>query len=303
MKKQDERRGNRVTGFNILQDECIWMKSGVVSFRRCENAFDCNNCQFDKAMMAAVQSRKENKEPLQSFREKAKEHDYMERQCRHMLSGRVPVRKCGNDFRCDVCEFDQLMEDNYSIQPMGSVPLIEVNGYRYSDSYYYHFGHAWARVEYGGRVRVGLDDFALKLLGRPDTLELPKLGGRISQSEPAFALRREENRADVLSPIEGTVLAVNHQALDHPSLAHSDPYQQGWLFLVEPSKLKKSLEPLFFGETGKEWLHQECEHLHQMVLGGYGSMAATGAQPIDDLFGNVQGVSWKSLVKTFLRTE
>lgn len=302
--KDKDNKGKRPVGFNILENECIWMKSGLVAFKQCYNAYDCNNCQFDKAMAAAVKagSSKQEGEPARSFRHKSKDYGYMDRQCRHMLSGRVEVRKCGNDFRCDVCEFDQMLEDIDAVYPMGAVPLTEVNGYRYSDSYYYHGGHAWARLEYGGRVRVGMDDFALKLLGRPDGWELPKIGDKVRQANPGFALKRDKNWADVLSPIEGTVLAVNRQTLKEPALPHADPYEKGWLFLIEPERLKRSLESLHFGEHGKVWLTSEAELLQEMALGQYGSMAATGAPPVDDVFGNVPEIGWKKLVRTFLRT-
>ena len=300
--KKDRDQERKVVGFNILEQECIWMKSGLVPFKRCENAYDCNNCQYDKAMTAAVKATKSGAPPKPAFREKAKEQSYMERQCRHMMSGRVAVRKCGNDYRCDVCEFDQHMDDVDSMYPIGMVPIVEVNGYRYSDSYYYHRGHAWARVEYGGRIRIGLDDFALKLLGRPDKLDLPGLGSRVSQDEPSFALMRDDHGAQVLTPADGTVLAVNHEAVERPATIHDDPYGKGWLLLMEPAKLKKSLESLYFGETGKKWLNSECESLHDLMTAQYGPVAATGAQPVDDLFGLHPEVGWKTLVKRFLKT-
>lgn len=293
----------KVQGFNILQDECIWMRSGIVAFKRCENAYDCNNCSFDKAMTAALRSGKKAADgELRSFREQAKEHSYMERMCRHMLTGRVAVRKCGNDFRCDVCEFDQMMEDVDAIYPVGAVPVAEVAGYRYADSYYYHEGHAWARVEYGGRIRVGLDDFAMKLLGRPSGLELPGVGSALRQSEPGLCLKRDRNEAEVLSPVEGTVIAVNVDVLKQPERVHADPYSQGWLFLVEPERLKKNLESLYFGEIGKDWLTHEAERLQQLIFSEFPAMAATGAPPVDDVYGAVPEVGWDTLVHEFLKT-
>lgn len=293
----------KVQGFNIVQDECIWMRSGIVAFKRCENAYDCNNCNFDKAMTAAIRSGKKAADgELRPFREQAKEHSYMERICRHMLTGRVAVRKCGNDFRCDVCEFDQMMEDVDAIYPVGAVPVAEVAGYRYADSYYYHEGHAWARVEYGGRIRVGLDDFAMKLLGRPSGLELPGLGSALRQSEPGLCLKRDRNEAEVLSPVEGTVIAVNVDALKQPERVHADPYSQGWLFLVEPERLKKNLESLYFGEIGKDWLTHEAERLQQLIFSEFPAMAATGAPPVDDVYGAVPEVGWDTLVHAFLKT-
>lgn len=98
-------------------------------------------------------------------------------------------------------------------------------------------------------------------------------------------------------------MAVNREILDKPSLPHHDPYRAGWLFLMEPTKLKKNLEGLAFGEQGHAWLHREYQTLQQMIMGEHGTLAATGAPPVDDIFGAVPEIGWKTLVKTFLKTE
>ena len=41
---------SRLKGLKIVQDECIWMKAGVVNFRLCDSNYDCINCNFDKSM-------------------------------------------------------------------------------------------------------------------------------------------------------------------------------------------------------------------------------------------------------------
>ena len=44
---------NRINVYQVTEDECIWMKAGVVNFRLCDSGYDCNNCAFDKAMEKA----------------------------------------------------------------------------------------------------------------------------------------------------------------------------------------------------------------------------------------------------------
>jgi len=188
-----------------------------------------------------------------------------------------------------------------AIYPIGTVPVVSVAGYLYSDSYYYHVGHAWARVEYGGRVRVGLDDFGWKLVGRADASEIPGPGTALRQEHHSFLIHRSSHTAPVLSPVDGTVLSVNLEALKNPALAHDHPYSEGWLFLVEPERLKKNLEPLYFGEMGKDWLYGEIERLQKLVFGEAAAMAATGAPPVDDVYAHAPEVGWDRLVKEFFR--
>jgi glycine cleavage system H lipoate-binding protein len=302
MKSKSE-KDQKIIGFNITESECLWARAGIISFKQCNNAFDCNNCRFDKAMSAAVNAEKgKKKAPVPSLSDSLKREEYSKRMCRHVLTGRVDARQCGNDFRCDICEFDQMLDDVDAVYPTGKVPIVEVHGYSYADTYYYHDGHAWARVEYGGRVRMGLDDFALKLLGSPDGLDLPGPGKQLVQGDRAFTLKKGGNRAEVLAPVDGVIVAVNRKIIAAPRLAHQDPFRDGWLFLLEPTRLKRNLEGLYYGHDGMNWLTLETHRLHDMVFGEYGKMAATGAPPVDDVFSQVPEIGWEKLVRTFLKT-
>ncbi len=296
-----EQKKTEVKGLNILADECIWAKAGIVSFKRCTNAFDCNTCQFDKAMFVATQSDSE-KVRKPTLRESLGRRSARGRECRHMLTGRVDKRFCDNDFKCETCEFDQMLDYADELRPAGGVPLVEVAGYRYADSNYYHDGHTWARVEAGGRIRIGVDDFAMKLLGRPDAWECPGIGGKITRSARGFSLARSGNRADFLSPVNGTVIAVNRDSLERPGLVHADPFNDGWLVLVEPHKIKKNVDGLHFGAKGKSWLVEEAQRLHDLCAPDFGRLAATGAAPIDDVFGEVPEIGWRTLVSKFLKS-
>jgi glycine cleavage system H lipoate-binding protein len=303
-KGKKSRKTKKVEGFNILVDECIWMKAGVINFRLCDNAFDCTNCAFDTAMSKALerQDSLSAKQVQESWRDRMRLRYGDQRECRHMLSGRVQYKICSNDFRCDICEFDQSLDDVELSQHLGRPAVHQIMGYRVPDNYYYHRGHGWARVEYGGRVRLGLDDFALKLVGPVDEYVFPSLGQRLRQSEPGFRLARESNEAEVLSSISGTVVAVNHKVMRHPKVSNQKPYTEGWLCVIEPEKLKGNLKNLLFGKEVDAWMGHEVQRLHNLVMGEHGALAATGGAPIDDVFGNAPEIGWKKLVGEFLLT-
>jgi hypothetical protein len=102
--------------------------------------------------------------------------------------------------------------------------------------------------------------------------------------------------------VSGTVVAVNHKVLDHPHLSAQQPYTDGWLLVVEPDKLKANLKNLFFGEEVDGWVKGEANRLHELVMAEHGPMAATGGEPISDVFGSAPEVGWKRLVHEFLLT-
>ena len=80
-----------------------------------------------------------------------------------------------------------------------------------------------AVVEGPDLVRVGVDDFARKLVGRVEGVELPRVGDKVVQGEPAWVLQRGDRRASMLSPFSGEVVEVNPRVAEDPSVVQASP--------------------------------------------------------------------------------
>ncbi|MGD8984029.1 MAG: glycine cleavage system protein H [Desulfobacteraceae bacterium] len=307
---KDKSKKSRVIGFQVVEDECIWMKAGVVNFRLCDNAYDCYNCPFDKGMKKAMNL--EAAEP--GGQEKPGWVQYLQknyhgasRPCRHALTGRVNAPKiCTMNYECYHCPYDQMLDEMDLARSLNAPAYQSVSGIRIADGYYYHMGHSWARFEHGGRVRVGFDDFLVRVFGAAQALILPPLGATVKQSQVGWTFSRDHDlnlKAAVLSPVTGTVLATNHRALEHPEITNDDPYMEGWLFIIEPKLPKKDLKGLYFGDDGFQWMEKETQELMSLMGPEYDRLAATGGGVVNDVIGNNPELGWDRLVKTFLRTE
>src|SRR5208337_4321755 len=103
MKTNGEEKGQGVRVFSMSENQCVWMKAGVVNFKICENAFDCTSCAFDKGF-----SRKSVQKPtaLVSWKE-VMQNSNLHQQCRHMLTGRVILKLCIHNYECKDCAYDQ----------------------------------------------------------------------------------------------------------------------------------------------------------------------------------------------------
>ena len=67
--------------------------------------------------------------------------------------------------------------------------------------------------------------------------------------------------------------------------------------------LKRYAEDLLFEKTAVSWLNAEVKKLEEMVMAVYGvSLAATGGERVDDIFGNLPHLKWEDLVHEFLHT-
>ncbi|MFN2525974.1 MAG: glycine cleavage system protein GcvH [Actinomycetota bacterium] len=92
--------------------------------------------------------------------------------------------------------------------------------------------HEWARVE-GGRVVVGITDYAQDQLGDVVFVGLPEQGAQVSAGEPLGEVESTKSVSDVYSPVSGTVLERNDEVEANPELINSDPYGRGWLVAIQ----------------------------------------------------------------------
>ncbi len=290
--------------------KCVWMEAAVVSYKLCDNNFDCSTCAYDHGMQLKVSRQKEAAllTPVEAAPDKFMETwvDKMmmlpasRRKCRYMITGEVGRKICPNAYDCGSCSFDQMMQERITSEPR-SVNANQVAGFELAEDTYYHDGHTWAKPEYGGRVRVGLDDFAQKLLGQLNKIEIPNIGHEVKQGEVGFQVYRDDEVVQVLSPVDGIVSYVNERLLDHPELVNESPYENGWLFIIEPSKLRKNLKTLHYGEEAHSYINDEKEKLFSSANDDL-RIAADGGGSVEDILKEVGPEAWAKLVKTFLRT-
>jgi len=193
---------------------------------------------------------------------------------------------------------DDMIQVDHTL--FGPPQYLNAHGYLVPRDYYIHKGHGWARVEYGGRVRIGLDDFGNRLVGPVDKMRLPSLGTRFRVGEESFIMDREGNEAAVRSPISGVVTAVNQKLMDHPVCTNQDPYSAGWVILIDPMELRSDLKELNFGVESVKFIESEAERLLSMITDDPAAAAATGGEPISDVYGSFKQMGWKTLVKSFI---
>lgn len=94
--------------------------------------------------------------------------------------------------------------------------------------------HEWARAE-GGRVRIGITDFAQDALGDVVYVDLPATGAAVEADRPLGEVESTKSVSDVYSPLAGTIVERNPLIEDHPELVNEAPYGDGWLVVIEPT--------------------------------------------------------------------
>jgi glycine cleavage system H protein len=93
--------------------------------------------------------------------------------------------------------------------------------------------HEWASLE-GGRVRVGITEYAQDALGDVVFVKVPEAGARVETGTALGEVESTKSVSDVYAPVTGTVVAVNESLADAPQAVNEDPYGEGWICVIEP---------------------------------------------------------------------
>jgi len=238
-----------------------------------------------------------------SWQENLKRLPLWKRPCLHHLKGRIAFRACTHNYLCGQCDFDQYFNDPYTVfAAVHPLEALDIHGIRLPQGYYLHPGHCWVRVEEESTVRVGFDDFALRVLAPFDRVDAPLIGKPLDRGAAAIAVGRGAYRARFQSPVNGVVIAMNAALKESGCRAGIDPYTAGWVLQVWVPNLRHDLHALMIGDQAAGFLEGEIGRLHDLIEETAGPLATDGGRLGYDLFGCLPQLGWDALVSAFLRT-
>jgi glycine cleavage system H protein len=167
----------------------------------------------------------------------------------------------------------------------------------------FHRGHAWIKDQEDGLVTVGLDDFAAKLVGPLSRVSLPAVGAVVGQGDHGWRLTAADGRSVcMLSPVDGTVVELNPAVAADPDLAERDPYGDGWLMRVRPSRLRANRSNLMSGRAVRRWMEEAASGLRGHFSPGLGALVQDGGMPVAGMAKAIDPAAWDGLAGTHLLT-
>jgi CheY-like chemotaxis protein len=160
--------------------------------------------------------------------------------------------------------------------------------------------HTWISLELNGIARVGIDDFALKILGPIGEIELPKAGQKIEKGDPLFSIKKGSHRMSFPSPVSGAVVSLNSELESRIEYLKMKPYELGWICTVEPGNLPGDLQPLIIGADAVTWYHKEIdkygEKLNQLSAG------VEKRESAEEEKKRMEDAAWKAFEQIFLQS-
>jgi len=179
------------------------------------------------------------------------------------------------------------------------IPVIR-EWFHLPDALYYHQGHSWAKPEGDNVVKVGMDDFAQKLVGKISAIKVPKIGSTLIQGDKAWTVAVDSKSIAMLSPVDGEIIDINEALLTSPQAINEDPYGNGWLMKVRIPQVSANLKNLLSGELAKKWMEQVQDNLLNRITDEkLGLVYQDGGIPVDGMAKSIDRERWDEIVKEF----
>ena len=147
-------------------------------------------------------------------------------------------------------------------------------------------------------VRVGIDDFTQKILGKIDSIALPDKGQKAKKGESLFSIKQGTRTMTFPSPVSGKVVSVNTDLNDHIEYVNMKPYELGWMCSIEPTNLNEDLKKLKIGSDTVSWYQKEIDRFHELAKELNSEKEESEKAGVDEFNGKI----WEAYSKSFIQT-
>lgn len=125
-----------------------------------------------------------------------------------------------------------VLEDSFAIPESLNYEIYKKDKYIFriptDEGFYFNENDVWAYIV-GNKARIGVTDFIQKSLSDIMFFTPPKIGNKIEQFDDAGSIESGKAVFEIISPVSGTITAINENLVETPELINQNPYEQGWI--------------------------------------------------------------------------
>ncbi|MBA4312969.1 MAG: histidine kinase [Chlorobiaceae bacterium] len=125
--------------------------------------------------------------------------------------------------------------------------------------------HTWFSINQEGITKIGIDDFAKKLIGKIDSIELPNLGMNIKAGQPLFTVKQGGRSVTFNSPITGKVSQVNTVLLRNLVALEMTPYERNWICALDTDKIDDEIKGMYIGKSAVALFQNDIENCKILI--------------------------------------
>ena len=170
--------------------------------------------------------------------------------------------------------------------------------------------HTWAFMEKNGQVKIGIDDFLLHITGPLQKVKMKSPGEKIQKGDPIMTIVKNGKQLIVNSPISGVVKSNNFRLADNGKLISESPFNEGWVYMVEPANWARETQFMFIAEKYREWLKNEFSRLKDFFamaalpnnVGNLQLAYQDGGELVDHVLSECTPEVWEEFQMKFINT-
>ena len=203
-----------------------------------------------------------------------------ELKCIWMTAGVVDYKLCDKNYCCDSCDYydkirkgiSDLINNPESKESINNEMNLEekiqslLTNYTFEEDLLYKENHTWVRVIDPYKVEIGLDSVAGKLLPKNKVVILPVKGNCVFENKPCSWIAIEDDIFTIKSPVTGFVKEINSELVNNPGLLNDSPYNDGWLFRVQPTRFERDIKYLYSDKEFMKIVSQDIEKIRKKIM-------------------------------------
>ena len=139
--------------------------------------------------------------------------------------------------------------------------MIEIEGCKFpaDDIFYDIESQIWVRFDDDGNITAGFTDIAQHIAGNILYIKPKKIGTDLNRGKRVAIIESGKYVGPINTPLSGTLIEVNEAVTDDAGLVNRDPYGEGWIFRIKPSKLEKERDVLIAGSEAADALKEKLD--------------------------------------------
>jgi len=160
-------------------------------------------------------------------------------------------------------------------------------------------GHCWVSLAEDGTARIGLDDFARKLLGNVDSINFPNIGTHVTAGNPLFRVNQGSRRAPFHAPVSGRIVMINEAVGNNCARLEQTPYGKNWICVIEGTNLDAELPRLKIGKSAVTFFQEEIERFRAFILKELGDDVSERESLSVGVIEKLDDARWEAAMKEF----
>jgi len=160
-------------------------------------------------------------------------------------------------------------------------------------------GHCWASLAQDGTAKMGLDDFARKLIGRVDKIDFPKTGISVKAGQPIFNINQGNRQVQFNAPLSGKVVEINEDLQRDCARLEKMSYGKNWICVIEADQLDAEIPLLKIGNSAVDFFQEDVDRFQAFVSKAEGGEDSDLVSLCIGAFEEMDDVLWETTAKEF----